>query len=261
MWSCARGKQAAAATLFHWNNGPLKVCNKDGFTPLTIARQRGHHSVAEQLEMLQQHTSSTDMAVFISTEPFTSFTSTQTFSSPDIVGSFSGTSSKPANIPITSTPSQSTTTEFVCPQSLPAKSSSHCSVLHIDIPPPPPYPGDSKLIRRRSEQAIKNPSQKHLLNKRFSVDVLPTSAADSAQSSPGGTHQRPIREACSEPYLPSETLMQTDASLITEKGLGAMLTDVQQEASPLLIHMDTGRPILMARDVCHKYLNMHTLST
>nr|KAG5695332.1 hypothetical protein BaRGS_006556 [Batillaria attramentaria] len=54
MWACAKGQIDAALTLYHWNGGPLRVCNKDGHLPLAVARQRGHHNLATQVEQLEQ---------------------------------------------------------------------------------------------------------------------------------------------------------------------------------------------------------------
>lgn len=54
MWACAKGQTDAALTLYHWNSGPLRVCNKDGHLPLAVAHQRGHHNLATQLEQLEQ---------------------------------------------------------------------------------------------------------------------------------------------------------------------------------------------------------------
>ena len=49
MWACALGKIDAALTLYHWNASPLRMCNKDGLLPLTLARQRGHYNLANQV--------------------------------------------------------------------------------------------------------------------------------------------------------------------------------------------------------------------
>ena len=54
MWACAKGQIDAALTLYHWNAGALGVCNKDGQLPLALARQRGHHNLAAQVEQLEQ---------------------------------------------------------------------------------------------------------------------------------------------------------------------------------------------------------------
>lgn len=54
MWACAKGQIDAALTLYHWNGGALGVCNKDGQLPLALARQRGHHNLAAQVEQLEK---------------------------------------------------------------------------------------------------------------------------------------------------------------------------------------------------------------
>ncbi|WAR14462.1 CMTA1-like protein [Mya arenaria] len=52
MWASARGHTEAAISLFTWNKGPLLSSNKEGNLPLMVARQHGHHSLADQLEQL-----------------------------------------------------------------------------------------------------------------------------------------------------------------------------------------------------------------
>lgn len=52
MWACARGHDEAAITLLKWNKGPLHSFNREGYLPLLVARQHGHHSLADQLELL-----------------------------------------------------------------------------------------------------------------------------------------------------------------------------------------------------------------
>ncbi|KAL4220816.1 transcription by RNA polymerase II [Mactra antiquata] len=52
MWACARGHTEAALILYNWNKGPLHSFNKEGNLPLLVARQHGHHRLADQLEQL-----------------------------------------------------------------------------------------------------------------------------------------------------------------------------------------------------------------
>ena len=53
MWACACGHLEAASLLYHWNTGALSVANKDGDTPLGVARSRGKHNVANAMESLE----------------------------------------------------------------------------------------------------------------------------------------------------------------------------------------------------------------
>ncbi|XP_052285378.1 calmodulin-binding transcription activator 1-like isoform X3 [Dreissena polymorpha] len=50
MWACAKGHSKAAIILNNWNKGPLLTFNREGYLPLLVARQRGHHLLADQLE-------------------------------------------------------------------------------------------------------------------------------------------------------------------------------------------------------------------
>lgn len=52
MWACARGHTDTAVTLFSWNKGCLHSFNREGNLPLLVARQHGHHKLADQLEQL-----------------------------------------------------------------------------------------------------------------------------------------------------------------------------------------------------------------
>ena len=52
MWACARGHLQTAVTLFSWNKGCLHAFNREGNLPLLVARQHGHHKLADHLEQL-----------------------------------------------------------------------------------------------------------------------------------------------------------------------------------------------------------------
>lgn len=52
MWACAKGHIDTAVTLFSWNKGCLHAFNREGNLPLLVARQRGHHKLADHLEQL-----------------------------------------------------------------------------------------------------------------------------------------------------------------------------------------------------------------
>lgn len=49
-WACARGQREVALLLLQWNVSAAKVCNADGRTATTLARESGHTSLAEELE-------------------------------------------------------------------------------------------------------------------------------------------------------------------------------------------------------------------
>lgn len=59
MWACAQGHTEAAVVLYNWNKGPLHSFNREGNLPLLVARQHGHHKLADQLEQID---SSPDMS-------------------------------------------------------------------------------------------------------------------------------------------------------------------------------------------------------
>lgn len=59
MWACARGHMKTAVVLYNWNKGPLHSFNREGNLPLLVARQHGHHKLADQLEHID---SSHDMS-------------------------------------------------------------------------------------------------------------------------------------------------------------------------------------------------------
>jgi len=52
MWACAQGHTEAALALFSWSKGTLLLHNREGNLPLMVARQHGHHNLADQLEQL-----------------------------------------------------------------------------------------------------------------------------------------------------------------------------------------------------------------
>lgn len=52
MWACARGHTETASALYVWNKGCLHAFNREGNLPLLVARQHGHHKLADHLEQL-----------------------------------------------------------------------------------------------------------------------------------------------------------------------------------------------------------------
>ena len=50
MWACAHGHRDAVALLAQWVPSALDVLDRTGQTAWTVARQRGHHALADELE-------------------------------------------------------------------------------------------------------------------------------------------------------------------------------------------------------------------
>lgn len=53
MWACALGFTDVALLLYQWNRAAIKVSNHHGATPLTVASQRGHEVLVDQLDKLE----------------------------------------------------------------------------------------------------------------------------------------------------------------------------------------------------------------
>ncbi|XP_071039433.1 calmodulin-binding transcription activator 2 isoform X4 [Parasteatoda tepidariorum] len=53
MWACALGFSDVALLLYQWNRAAIKVTNNRGVTPLTVASERGHESLVDQIEKLE----------------------------------------------------------------------------------------------------------------------------------------------------------------------------------------------------------------
>ncbi|CAG5129969.1 unnamed protein product, partial [Candidula unifasciata] len=195
MWACALGKIDAALTLYHWNTSPLKMCNKDGLLPLTLARQKGFYNLANQVEQLErakeqqqqqqlQNRAKEQSAVHRMEVSHTQLNcnSVHSYSQAGELATGSGSDHE--------------------------KEDSELKDSLIDIRPVPSpafsKPGKivSKLVRRYSEQVIGHQSRP--LSKRNSVDLLP-SGQDTDQAvlpSMGSPMNSPIQDANSEPRLP-----------------------------------------------------------
>ena len=50
MWACAQGHRDVVALLAQWDPSALNVHDRSGKSAWDVARQRGHHSLAEELE-------------------------------------------------------------------------------------------------------------------------------------------------------------------------------------------------------------------
>lgn len=254
MWACAKGRQTAAVTLYHWNKSTLKICNKEGHLPLYIARKKGHHSLANEIDQMGQ--SEMDTSVFESTQSFV-------HTSPNAI--FSVSPSRSSSVPIASTPISKASVFHSPPSADTVKPV--LENLYIDIPAP--YPVENKLIRRRSDQMIQDISSREQLSKRFSIDIL-SSCLDSSQFSPRQSYPKPVREANSEPRLSvcasnqaqpmagqdnpmfsgrdlSDMDIQTESFLEGYKlssdnivPIGSYPAVVPNDSNSLLIQMDTG---------------------
>lgn len=229
MWACAHGAFNASVTLYHWNNSTIKVCDKNGLLPLTVARLRGHHDLASHVQQLE-HTRLNP--------PPTAASPMEAFPMPQ-----------------TSTPIAARV------PSVPYRSRGSLGNLHIDIPTSLSSPNDSKLVRRSSEQTIRPTSALLKFSKRFSVDILPTSAQSTLEPM---AHDKPIRESNSEPQLiTSELMTGVDNPMIADHGRDltspdvfmesamtaekmhdatfvSMTTEISHDNSSLVVHMDTG---------------------
>ncbi|GIY74983.1 calmodulin-binding transcription activator 1 [Caerostris darwini] len=53
MWACALGFTDVALLLYQWNRAAIKVSNNRGVTPLSVATERGHEVLVDQLEKLE----------------------------------------------------------------------------------------------------------------------------------------------------------------------------------------------------------------
>ncbi|KAH9515572.1 hypothetical protein Btru_011424, partial [Bulinus truncatus] len=181
MWACALGKIDAALTLYHWNASPLKMCNKDGLLPLTLARQKGHFNLASQVEQLekakeQQQNSNSGHGMDITCSQNT-VSSGHPLSSPSDFRS----------------------------QMLDDRKDELELKDELTVPPtsfPKPGKPGPKLIRRYSEQVINQ--QSRTLSKRNSIDILPSGQNIDHVTVPtmGSPLGHPIRETISEPHLP-----------------------------------------------------------
>ncbi|KAK7481432.1 hypothetical protein BaRGS_00027388 [Batillaria attramentaria] len=195
MWACAKGQIDAALTLYHWNGGPLRVCNKDGHLPLAVARQRGHHNLATQVEQLEQ-------AHFKAPAPAPAKIRCQNREA-------QVSSLRPG-------PDPESRPQPMSPETIkveqPDADGNHSNMEQAtpmqtsQVAPAPVLqgpPGPGKLIRRFSEQVISpnTASHHHPLSKRYSVDLLTSDPTEPASSSsPSASYH--MRDSTSEPRLP-----------------------------------------------------------
>ena len=274
MWACAKGNIDAALTLYHWNPGPLNICNKDGHLPLTVARKKGHYNLTSQIEQLELSRVKTSTS---SSSSFQACTQT-TFT----------TSSTPLSYPPLDSPSLFSTSQTsgsddekdLNPDIPPSLNSDLPPSLTSDIPPSPSLPHtDSRLVRRLSEQVIG--SSRRPVSKRYSVDMLPSGAEfdeTSLKSELG--RQCTVREANSEPRL---SFASTPVSSLGGQGSAAavahrdevlpdimmqpdsilqLVTENMQQKRPgeRLVHMDTGEwgSVLCGVGVRERLVHMDT---
>lgn len=277
MWACAKGYTEAAQTLYHWNRGPLKVCNKDGILPLTAARHHGHHNLANCIELLEQThnnqktlTPRTTISVPDTVEPSggsgeVSSTISDTFLAPDNVNtvSSSGVIACEQSNPFPS--AISTTSDDSGNDSLFAGTSSPPLPPPPPPPPPPPYPGNSKLVRRMSEQCLGSSSSnssgsngsssgsgggsggnsrsnslspQQKSNKRYSVDfVSPKRTSVERNNLLSDAYHKPVRESISEPHLSSFFKTAQQQQPLLSASSQGM--DSSNQIPDMLMHTDT----------------------
>ncbi|KAK3604481.1 hypothetical protein CHS0354_019074 [Potamilus streckersoni] len=260
MWACAKGHFEAAVSLYHWNKAATSVYNRDGFLPLTVARQHGYHDLANHIENLQSSCS-------ISSSVFSGegmLNTTREFSS---LSSLSISPGKPGNVKASVTTPVSEinfSNQFKPPEV--ACSSKENSLGNPEINSPTAQTNmREKIVRRQSEQSIKGRANRAKLKKRLSMDLLPSDLEPTSYSTTSD-FQRPIREANSEPHLvmnlehltresnpmlsdhnrdlsSPDMLMQMDMSPNLDKlgleGITQLSQDVVTFAGSLLIQMET----------------------
>ncbi|XP_076358099.1 calmodulin-binding transcription activator 2-like isoform X3 [Tachypleus tridentatus] len=60
LWACAKGHKEVALLLYQWNSLALKIQDSSGGDPLTVAKQKGHIELSDQIEHLEQARHSQD---------------------------------------------------------------------------------------------------------------------------------------------------------------------------------------------------------
>ncbi|XP_070207507.1 calmodulin-binding transcription activator 2-like isoform X2 [Littorina saxatilis] len=210
MWACAKGCIDAALTLYHWNAGALGVCNKDGQLPLALARHRGHHNLAGQVEQLEQ-------AHFKTPAPAPAKIRCQNVETPNTPPAASASDGNslpqpmsPETIKVEQPDEEGSHGNQEVGQPMQTCTASSSSPLP---PLPPPPPGPAKLVRRFSEQVISPSasSSHHPLSKRYSVDVLTSEGKESAATATPPTYH--MRDSTSEPRLPLKPDAEFEGSL------------------------------------------------
>lgn len=205
----------------------MKIKNKDGLYPLTVAQQYRHLEIVKELEKLE----------------FTKVTHSNLNLGQDFILSTNSGSQflhspvKSEDMPLcTSTPvtKHSLMQVFKSPEPIATCLSSNLGSLHVEIPQPLQNTSQaiSAPIRRQSDLSLRGNSARKKLSKRYSVDICPSEFDDRNYSS-SGQSERPVREAISEPHLPMATSPMT-------RGNNPMLADHGRDlTSPdMLMHTD-----------------------
>ncbi|XP_053379115.1 calmodulin-binding transcription activator 1-like isoform X2 [Mercenaria mercenaria] len=194
MWACARGHTKTAVTLYNWNKGPLHSFNREGNLPLLVARQHGHHKLADQLEQIDSsHDMSHDLNSSRSQEctSTTSIYQTQTFensqsmgkmcSNLDSVSTVRSTPEKtyfstdfPAATSTSVTKDLSESTESVSRDPENLGSDNVLNALHIDIP----SSNHQDVENAHKRWKLENPSH----NIKPMLKTLPSSASKTITS-------------------------------------------------------------------------------
>ena len=234
MWACARGHKDAAIILYNWNKGPLHIRNREGNLPLIVARQRGHHKLADHLELMDTiETLPHDQFPSESLESMSSSSICQTqnrnsrekleCSTRNSVTCVCSTPDKTffnSDMPAaTSTPVSKDNTErlnvFKSPQVVNENSTSKKSLgeLHIEIPTYKTgssslqggrVPGHDRLTRRQSDQMLQLSTQSH-----------PSSSNKHTTPSTAAERRQKLKKRLSVdilPYQSSETVPYTSNS-------------------------------------------------
>ncbi|KAL8587315.1 hypothetical protein ACOMHN_045562 [Nucella lapillus] len=232
MWACAKGQIDAALTLYHWNGAAVGVCNKDGQLPLALARQRGHHNLATQVEQLEQ-------AHFKTPAPAPAkirCQNTDASGNTPLVSVENSSAGQPVSPVMVKLEHLEADGNHGNQQLQPMQTcQSMASTAASPLPPPPPAP--PKLVRRFSEQVISPSaaSSHHPLNKRYSVDLL-TSSESITTTTSSTTSTAHMRDSTSEPRLPlkSETDMEGGSSSYHEgrtQRVPSLTFDLEPEGS------------------------------
>lgn len=241
MWSCARGHIKTAVVLYNWNKGPLHSFNREGNLPLLVARQHGHHKLADQLqEMDSPHVKSFDLHTSRAQESMTSIHHNQSFETPQNMENMCSNSNSVSNV--RSTPEKTyfsnnfpMATSTPITKNIPEASESFSrnqeisdsenvlNALHIEIPSCeqaahenwkrenlmykqsantlPVSKAITSSVATSTEPSLSTAERRQKLQKRFSVDIISNQTLEPVHFSTSAAFQRPVREANSEPQL------------------------------------------------------------
>ncbi|XP_064641860.1 calmodulin-binding transcription activator 2-like isoform X4 [Lineus longissimus] len=234
LWACALNRLDAAVVLYQWNQSAVNVCTREGLLPLILAREKGHVSLVDhidQLENLREYNSSQNIISFL--ESFNCSTLSE--------------DSMTLSQPLTSTPERSqasfkTSSKFSSTLSVEGQ-----STLTVETPPYSTSPKPSPKLK----PASKSSKRSERLRKRLSVEILPSKG--SPQDSP--TNPAPVavtvdlgkkslRSVNSDPHLAALT---SDENPMMSGDLASPVIFMQTEPQQLA-SKDSDKPVAMDTD-------------